>query len=61
TADYCGLQILTYAILSNLFHVLVRVPPPRKFPTPNSCAATARCIPNPDFGHNRKNHLELKP
>ncbi|WP_334319762.1 transposase [Termitidicoccus mucosus] len=26
-ADYCGLQILTYAILSNHFHVLVRVPP----------------------------------
>jgi REP element-mobilizing transposase RayT len=26
TADACGLQILTYAILSNHFHVLVRVP-----------------------------------
>ena len=25
-ADYCGLEILTYAILSNHFHVLVRVP-----------------------------------
>lgn len=25
-ADYCGLQVLTYAILSNHFHVLVRVP-----------------------------------
>lgn len=25
-ADYCGLQILTYTILSNHFHVLVRVP-----------------------------------
>lgn len=25
-ADYCGLQIITYAILSNHFHVLVRVP-----------------------------------
>ncbi len=25
-ADYCGVQILTYAILSNHFHVLVRVP-----------------------------------
>jgi REP element-mobilizing transposase RayT len=25
-ADYCGVQILTHAILSNHFHVLVRVP-----------------------------------
>jgi len=25
-ADYCGVQILTYSILSNHFHVLVRVP-----------------------------------
>jgi len=25
-ADYCGVQILTYSILSNHFHILVRVP-----------------------------------
>jgi putative transposase len=25
-AEFCGLEILTYAILSNHFHVLVRVP-----------------------------------
>jgi putative transposase len=25
-ADFCGVQVLTYAILSNHFHVLVRVP-----------------------------------
>ncbi|MDR1011106.1 MAG: transposase [Opitutaceae bacterium] len=25
-ADYCGVQILTYAVMSNHFHVLVRVP-----------------------------------
>ena len=25
-ADYCGVQVITYAILSNHFHVLVRVP-----------------------------------
>jgi putative transposase len=25
-ADYCGVEILTYAIMSNHFHVLVRVP-----------------------------------
>src|SRR5882724_7738602 len=25
-ADYCGVQIITYTILSNHFHVLVRVP-----------------------------------
>ncbi|MBM3855939.1 MAG: transposase, partial [Verrucomicrobia bacterium] len=25
-ADYCGVQVLTYAVLSNHFHVLVRVP-----------------------------------
>jgi REP element-mobilizing transposase RayT len=26
TADYCGVRILTYALMSNHFHVLVRVP-----------------------------------
>jgi len=25
-ADYCGVQVITYAILSNHFHVLIRVP-----------------------------------
>src|SRR5215469_18027849 len=25
-ADYCGVNVLTYAIMSNHFHVLVRVP-----------------------------------
>ena len=25
-ADYCGVEILTYTILSNHFHLLVRVP-----------------------------------
>ena len=25
-ADYCGVQIVTFAIMSNHFHVLVRVP-----------------------------------
>ena len=25
-ADYCGVQVLTYAIMNNHFHVLVRVP-----------------------------------
>ena len=25
-ADYCGLEIITYAIMANHFHVLVRVP-----------------------------------
>lgn len=29
TAEYCGVQIQTYAILSNHFHVLVRVPQKR--------------------------------
>lgn len=26
TAEFCGVEILTYAIMSNHFHVLVRVP-----------------------------------
>ncbi|MDR3227911.1 MAG: transposase, partial [Puniceicoccales bacterium] len=25
-ADFCGVQVLTYALMSNHFHVLVRVP-----------------------------------
>jgi len=31
-ADFCGLQILTYCILSNHFHLLVRVPPASEVP-----------------------------
>ncbi len=31
-ADYCGVQLVTYAILSNHFHVLVRVPEQRAVP-----------------------------
>jgi putative transposase len=27
-AEFCGVQIITYVVLSNHFHVLVRVPPP---------------------------------
>ena len=26
-ADFCGVEILTYCVMSNHFHVLVRVPP----------------------------------
>jgi REP element-mobilizing transposase RayT len=33
-AEYCGVQIITYAILSNHFHVLLRVP--RKSETPDA-------------------------
>jgi putative transposase len=33
-ADYCGVQVLTYTVLSNHFHVLVRVP--RKTAVPDS-------------------------
>lgn len=47
-ADYGGVQILTYAILSNHFHVLVRIP---KFslrsPMRNCCGGTGCCIPGP--------------
>ena len=32
-ADYCGVQILTYALLSNHFHVLLRVPHLTEIPT----------------------------
>jgi putative transposase len=31
-ADYCGVEILTYAILSNHFHVLVRIPQKQEIP-----------------------------
>ena len=30
-ADYCGLEIITYAVMSNHFHVLVRVPQKTSF------------------------------
>ncbi len=33
-ADFCGVQVVTYAILSNHFHVLVRVP--KKIPIPDA-------------------------
>jgi REP element-mobilizing transposase RayT len=33
-SDYCGVEVLTYAILSNHFHVLVRVP--QQLPVPDS-------------------------
>ena len=26
-ADFCGVQVLTYCVMANHFHVLVRVPP----------------------------------
>ena len=32
-ADYCGVQIFTYALLSNHFHVLLRVPHLTEIPT----------------------------
>jgi len=32
-SDYCGVEIVTYAILGNHFHVLVRVP--KKGPVPD--------------------------
>lgn len=31
-ADYCGVQVLTYAIMSNHFHVLLRVPKAAEVP-----------------------------
>jgi hypothetical protein len=32
TAEFCGVQVLTYAILSNHFHILVRVPEQMEVP-----------------------------
>ena len=34
TADYCGVHLLTYAIMSNHFHLLVRVPLKTHVPDP---------------------------
>ena len=34
TADFCGVKIITYSLLSNHFHVLVRIP--RRGPIPDS-------------------------
>lgn len=31
-ADYCGVQVITYAIMSNHFHVLLRVPQKQEIP-----------------------------
>lgn len=34
-AEFCGIRVLTYCVMSNHFHLLIEVPPPPKVP-PNS-------------------------
>jgi hypothetical protein len=51
TADYCGLQILTYAILSNHFHVLVRVPPASQIPDAELLRRYCAMYPKPTLYH----------
>ena len=46
-ADYCGLEIITYAIMSNHFHVLVRVPQRAVIDDTELVAATECSIRNP--------------
>jgi len=46
-ADYCGVQIITYAILSNHFHVLLRVPRKLDKPDPELLRRYAVLYPKP--------------
>jgi putative transposase len=46
-ADYCGVQVLTYAVLSNHFHVLVRVPKKEPIPDHELLRRFERMYPQP--------------
>ena len=46
-ADYCGVQVLTHAILSNHFHVLVRVPRKAAIPDAELLRRHAVLYPKP--------------
>jgi putative transposase len=47
-ADYCGVEILTYAILSNHFHVLVRVPLKQEISDSELLRRYRQLYPKPD-------------
>src|SRR5689334_10648111 len=46
-ADYCGLEVLTYAVMANHFHVLVRVPPAARVSDKELLRRFAVLYPNP--------------
>ena len=46
-AEYCGVQVITYTILSNHFHVLVRVPQREKIPDAELLRRYAILYPRP--------------
>jgi len=43
-AKFCGVEILTYCIMSNHFHVLVRVPSPKDFEALSDAELLKRCL-----------------
>jgi putative transposase len=46
-ADFCGVQVLTYTILSNHFHVLLRIPKTEKITDSELLRRYRRLYPNP--------------
>ena len=39
-ANFCGVEVLTYCMMSNHFHLLVQIPPPTELSEEALCSAS---------------------